>query len=159
MIVRPNTGIDFWKKVIKTETCWLWSGKPSSTGYGVFCIQGKIKRAHRVAYELAYGPIPKGSGYHGMCVCHKCDNRMCVNPNHLFLGSHETNVSDMVHKKRHKWFEGENHGMAILTTADVLEIRKLYATGNFTQKELSLKYGRYQSLISAIILRKNWKHV
>lgn len=93
---------DFWDNVDKTTSstgCWLWKGKPSHGGYGVFCLDKKLggrrAGAHRVAYELAKGPIPAG-----MCVCHSCDNRICVNPEHLFVGSHSDNAWDKVRKNR-----------------------------------------------------------
>jgi hypothetical protein len=94
-------GDRFWSKVAKTrDGCWEWAGGMFNSGYGQFCIRHHPYLAHRVAYELTYGPIPSGSGYHGTCVCHRCDNKSCVNPSHLFLGTHQDNIRDRVAKGR-----------------------------------------------------------
>lgn len=86
----------FWSKVDKTETCWLWTKSKYRHGYGCFCAMGTRHKAHRVSYEIAYGKIKDG-----LFVCHKCDNPSCVNPDHLFLGTHKDNALDMVNKGRH----------------------------------------------------------
>lgn len=99
---RNNPIEAFWRYVKKTKTCWLWTAS-GSNGYGnfgaTFTKNGKkVKKtfqAHRFSYELHKGKIPKG-----MCVCHSCDNPPCVNPTHLFLGTHQANQSDMVKKGR-----------------------------------------------------------
>jgi hypothetical protein len=85
----------FFQKVDKTESCWLWKGALSSRGYGSFSVDGKIKSAHRYSYEMNKGKIPEG-----MHVCHSCDVRNCVNPEHLWVGTHSDNMKDMVSKDR-----------------------------------------------------------
>lgn len=88
----------FWEKVVKgrnKKDCWLWEGAVFNTGYGKIRRENKIKLAHRISWELHFGHIPEG-----MCVCHKCDVPLCVNPGHLFLGTQKDNIQDKVNKGR-----------------------------------------------------------
>jgi hypothetical protein len=82
----------FWPKVRKDRGCWVWTGATTTTGYGRLSGQP----AHRLSWEIHHGPIPAG-----LFVCHRCDNPGCVRPDHLFLGTHEANMADMVAKGRH----------------------------------------------------------
>ena len=95
----------FWKKVNKTETCWLWTAA-TRAGYGAFKIGKKIEGAHRVAYKLFNGDIGD------KLVCHSCDNKLCVNPEHLFIGTYSDNLNDSYDKGRKIWNYGKKirHG-------------------------------------------------
>ncbi len=94
----------FFDKINKTETCWLWTaGSRGKTGYGAFKLNKKVIDAHRVSYTMHKGEIPSG-----MYVCHTCDNKKCVNPNHLFLGTPKDNWQDGFNKDRIKILGGIN---------------------------------------------------
>lgn len=95
--MRGSRSERFWSKVNKTESCWLWTGTRNSKGYGRFRDNDRMIVAHRIAWDLAgRGPIPAG-----MQLCHVCDVRACVNPEHLFLGTQSDNMRDCVKKGRH----------------------------------------------------------
>jgi hypothetical protein len=148
----------FWAKVDVRgpDDCWLWTGSTLKSGYGMLTVRRKGLLAHRVSWELHHGPIPVGEGYHGICVLHDCDVRNCVNPGHLFLGTHLDNMDDMRAKGRNRQPRGESTAQAKLTEPKVLEIRRLYASGGYTQTELGDDFGVTQAAISAIVTRKNW---
>lgn len=140
---------------VNTDTnCWNWTGPVSSAGYGMIGINYKSRTTHRVSYEIHCGEIP--TGFH---VLHRCDNRKCVNPKHLFLGTQADNVADMVSKNRHAgWsgLRGTAHGCSKLTENDVREIR---AAVNPHVRDLAKKYGVDRNHIYAIRSGKLWKHL
>lgn len=100
-----RTPIDerLYRKTIKNETtnCWEWQGGINNIGYGMIKDTefNNMRTTHRVSYEVTYGSIPKGK-----CVLHTCDNPLCVNPEHLFAGTHKDNTKDMIQKQRHNHY-------------------------------------------------------
>lgn len=131
--------------------CMEWQRSTDKDGYGYVQANGKLMRAHRVAYQRAKGPIPKGDW-----VLHRCDNPRCCNPDHLFLGDCRSNVDDKVTKGRHAF--GEKGGRAKLTEDQVRSIRAEYDKGD-RQVDLAARYGVHQTQISLIVTRKEWAHV
>ena len=155
---RPRRTLEqtFWDKTSKTDTCWLWTGW-THHGYGRIEMDGVRVAAHRFSWELHNGPIPAGEGYHGTCVLHKCDVRACVNPEHLFLGSAAENNFDRTNKGRQAHGEGvDSHKLVV---KQVKEIRTLYKSGGYTQKELGMRYEVSQALISKIVRNELWTDV
>jgi hypothetical protein len=116
----------FWDKVRKTDGCWLWTAAHNGKGYGVLGFRSKRIYAHRLSYELAFGPIPDG-----LCVCHRCDVPGCVRPEHLFAATQLENIRDMVSKGRSRPYErhGERNPRAVLRREQVAELRRLRAEG------------------------------
>ncbi len=145
----------FWGRIEKGPGCWLWTGHVNTRGYGQVSFDGnKSTRVHRVAWQLANGPIPDG-----MCVCHRCDVRTCVNPDHLFLGTHAENMADMARKGRTSRHgvrnRGSGNGQSILKESDVLEIRRLRANGT-SGTDLAFIYSVSQTAICSIVKRRAW---
>jgi hypothetical protein len=151
---RPETPIRyrFLQKIVFNENgCWNWGGAKCPQGYGFIKRKdGAQLRTHRVAYELAFGPIPKG-----MFVCHRCDNPSCVRPNHLFLGTQADNMADMVAKGRAARNAGEHNGSARLTTEQVERIRAAEETHDY----LSKIFGVSAAAIGLIKRRERWAHL
>jgi hypothetical protein len=142
----------FWAKVNKTDGCWEWIGATAS-GYGYFkCYEGN-RNAHRVSWTIHNGQIPEK-----LMVLHHCDNKICVRPDHLFLGTAKDNALDLQSKGLDP-FTGTKNSAAKLTEKQVLEIRERWPTYKGTQKELAAEYGVTQSRIWYIVNRKHWKHI
>ena len=153
----------FGRRVRKTSGCWMWLGTSvGPMGYGAIHRDGKNVLTHRLSWELANGPVPKG-----LYVLHKCDNPVCVRPDHLFLGTLKDNFEDMRQKGR--WYNhfahvtythrGEEAGTAKLTAGKVKKIRALRATGEWTLQKLADTFGVSKRNILFIVQRKSWAHV
>lgn len=132
--------------------CWLWIGADygNDDGYGRFCLGGRNQKAHRCSWQLYVGEIPSG-----MLVLHKCDTPGCVNPDHLYLGTHADNTRDKESRNRGNQAKGEDHGFAKLTEQDVIEIRK--SSDSFTA--IARRYGININTAWCAKTGKTWKHV
>ena len=146
--VTDRVAAKFFANVDRSGDCWLWTGKTDKDGYGIFYKDGGDFRAHRAAYEIGHGVAPGD-----MCVCHRCDNPRCVNPEHMFLGTSETNTADRNAKGRQA--RGVRQHLAKLDDRAVVAIRASAAR----QVDLAAHYGVSQAAISFIKLRQTWKHV
>lgn len=152
----------FWRNIRKAGSaeCWGWIGKSRLSGYGFIGLGGRSAGkalAHRVSWEIHNGQIPSGFGYHGAVIMHKCDNRLCVNPAHLTLGTQKENVLDMDMKGRRVSNppRGSKHLNAKFTEVDILDIR----ASKRRTKELVLRYGVNRSTINGIRNGQTWRHV
>jgi hypothetical protein len=133
--------------------CWLWQNSKDSAGYGTFRYNGKIWKAHRVSFELFKTLIPSPKN---IDICHKCDVRNCVNPDHLFLGTDIDNVADKIRKGRFRngVMHGESNPMCKLSDKIVAEIRAKYVPVVYSQNKLAREYNISQSSISFILNNK-----
>jgi len=146
----------FWKKIDKRspDECWEWTAAQSN-GYGRIYFSGKYDGAHRVSLMLAGIDVPPDA-----CVCHKCDNKLCVNPAHLFVGTQSDNIKDMYEKGRGSFENqprGESHGRSKLTEESVKRIRG--CDGLLTRDSIARMFGVSVPTVADIINRRKWKHV
>lgn len=171
----------FRRSVQDATGCLLWGGRRNAAGYGLFDLQKRPRLAHRMSFWLHTRILPRG-----FSVLHRCDNPACVNPSHLFLGTHEDNMKDMVAKGRQvkgpshsctmrmAAARGDKHGSvtkpdsvrrgakaagARLTEREVVSIRERYTKGGVLQRQLAAEYGVNQSQISDVITHTTWSHI
>jgi hypothetical protein len=151
---RPNLEDRFWASVdVKgINDCWPWKSGKTVFGYGTLKrnMSDRPVAAHRVSWEIHNGVIPAG-----LYVLHKCDNPPCCNPNHLFLGTHEVNIRDMVNKRRHRGAKGFMNYNAKLTETDILAIR----IDPRKTSHIALDYGVHKSTVLRIRQNLTWRHV
>ena len=151
--------------------CWFWTGCCNRSGYGMITISSKLCKivsyVHRVMWEEKFGKIPDG-----LYVCHHCDNPPCINPDHLFLGTHQDNMDDGKKKgrfasgERHyqfghpeRFFRGENNGMSKLTEQDVRDIRRKFKVPGILLRHLAEEYKVHLRTIQNVVNYNTWKHV
>ncbi len=144
----------FWSKVQEnTETgCWEWQAALSPKGYGQWITTKGTRRSHRISFIDAKGKIPKGK-----LVLHHCDVPGCVNPEHLYYGTHQDNMNDAI--KRERWTRGVIQGSAKLNDDKVRKIRVLHATGDYTPASLADRFKVSQRTIRGVVKREWWRHV
>jgi len=148
----------FWSKVDKSagpDSCWLWTRScATNNGYGRFWIGDKHMIASRFVYELVHGPIPAG-----MEVCHHCDTPACVNPKHLFLGTHLDNMRDASAKHRIKYAYGTDHPCSKLTNVQARHIRQEHAETGAPYHVLAKRYRVSETTIGRVLRNESWTHV
>lgn len=137
-----------------TAGCWEWDGSVRGDGYGDIRRGGPKILAHRLSWSAFHGEIPKD-----MCVLHRCDNRSCVNPTHLFLGTYADNNADRAAKGRSADTHGEKHPRSLLSNKDARRIVYLWSMGSMTQKTIGDLYGVSNSAVSKIVTGKHWSTV
>lgn len=151
----------FWANVDKVGSvhpqhgqCWCWKGDTDTDGYGVVTDRRRVFKAHRYSWELTFGKVPGK-----MCVLHKCDNRECTNPSHLFLGSNRDNVADKVKKNRQA--KGSGNGRAKLSDREVLVIRSRYKPYCPVDgcNALARKFKVSSTVVWGIVNNTTWKHL
>lgn len=142
----------FWKKVERgaEDDCWNWTASRRPAGYGSVYGDGQIWDTHKAAWVLTYGPVPDG-----LCVLHKCDNRACCNPKHLFLGTKADNMRDMHAKGRYVSTRGQETGSK-LTPAQVKEIRSLRRSARLSYRGIGQRFGVSGRCVCDIFAGRTW---
>lgn len=164
--------VRFWEKVDKSKgenSCWEWTRYKDKDGYGQLRFKGRMYLAHRFSYMTYVGAIPEG-----MLICHKCDNPSCVNPDHLFIGTHLDNKRDCIKKGRlnprkggdhhcrlhpELIIRGGEHYKAKLSNSQALEIRNLHSREGIKLKDAIRKYKISRSSFYRIINNKSYRTI
>jgi hypothetical protein len=157
-ILSEEFQVRFFSNISKTDYCWNWTGHKNQGGYGHISVACALLRAHRVSWIIHHKQdVPEG-----LDILHSCvNNRICCNPDHLRPGTDADNAGDK--KKQGRLFiprvKGERHGMSKLKEEQIIEIRKLHATGKYRQKDIGEMFGVTRSMISYVVNGKNWTHL
>jgi hypothetical protein len=140
----------FWNNTVSNENgCWEWQGAThKKTGYGIITLDGEARTTHTVSYEQANGAIPDG-----LFVLHRCNNRVCINPEHLYIGTHDDNMRDMANAGSTKGAKNPN---AVLNDSNVKEIRKLINSKMITYADIAKRYSVKRQTIKDIALGRTW---
>lgn len=152
---RPKSVLDRlirFSKVNAETGCREWTSA-IVCGYGQLSVGNKPARAHRAAYQEWVGQIPDG-----MLICHRCDNKRCIEPTHLFLGTHQDNMTDKMAKGRHVSIKGSGHANAKLTYNDVIGIRYAVAMAGCSQQSMAESFGVSQGTIQRMVTGERWGH-
>lgn len=151
----PTVEERFWSNVDQksSDECWPWKLAPTSGGYGRMKIRGKMISSHRLSWSIAYGPIPEGR-----YICHRCDNKICCNPHHLYCGTPKSNAEDARIRGRLVAPCGERNGMHKLTNAQALEIRRMNPMSKDFE-EIGKRYGVSRGTIENIVYKSHWKSI
>ena len=132
---------------------WQWRASKNASGYGIIGVGDKVELAHRLSYKIHNGQIPDN-----MQVLHTCDDRGCVNPEHLYLGTNHDNIMDRVKRNRKGDVSGEKNGLSKLNKKQILEIRERYKNGE-NQHSIGKQYGVCKATIYYIVNELTWKHI
>lgn len=146
---------------IVTKECIRFEGSLDGCGYGRLGIDGKLKGAHVLVWELTNGKVPNGFE-----VCHSCDHPWCIQIQHLFLATHQQNIQDMIEKGRH-WLQknptqaikGERHGRSKLNQSQVEWLRQIYEGGEYTQSELAAMLRITKEHAGRLLRKESWGHI
>lgn len=131
-----------WVDIRSEAECWPWLGQTDSNGYGRIRVGGRNQKTNRIAYQLAHGDIPAGGH-----ICHTCDNPICVNPDHLWIGTHAENMKDMARKGRRPRVGSK------LTEAQAIEIYR----DNRPERQIASDFNISHSIVNDIKNRRKWR--